>query len=79
MYLLADSDWMASCLRHDAKGDGTVPVCSGAAPREKGAGNIQQQFALNDISHEGAYKPAHARAVTLYAIGKITQKAKALA
>jgi hypothetical protein len=79
MYLFADKEWMASCLQNDAKGDGTVPVCSGSAPREKDANSVQQQFSLKDISHEGAYKPDHSRAVTLYAIGKITQQAKVFA
>ncbi|WP_316153223.1 hypothetical protein [Cupriavidus sp. BIC8F] len=58
----------------DGGGDGTVPISSGRAPAA--AANVRQWFALKGFAHEPAYKDDTARAVTLYAIVKLTALAR---
>lgn len=69
------SYWEMRCRKQDAKGDGTVPACSGAAPG-KSSSNIKQQFALRGFGHEGSYLNPIAQITTLYAITKIATAAK---
>lgn len=70
------SFWELTCRKQDAKGDGTVPTRSGAAPARTAPGNVQQQFALTGFGHEASYKNATAQIVTLYSITKIAAKAR---
>jgi pimeloyl-ACP methyl ester carboxylesterase len=70
------SYWELHCELQDCAGDGTVPAVSGASPREKGGGNIKQQFALKGFSHDAAYKDENARRAALYAITRIAARAK---
>jgi len=69
------SHWEMRCRKQDAKGDGTVPACSGAAPG-KSSPNIKQQFALTGFGHEGSFQNQIAQITTLYAITKIATAAK---
>ena len=76
------SFWEFKCLLHDKDaamrdtGDGTVPECSGLAPRRLFGGVIRQQFRLSGFSHEPAYKDPLAQWTTMHAISKIAGKAK---
>jgi hypothetical protein len=72
------SYWELHCEMQDGAGDGTVPNSSGAAPMARGGNCIQQQFKLTGFGHEPAYHNATAQRATLYAINKITGKAKSL-
>jgi hypothetical protein len=70
------SDWELHCDKQDGGGDGTVPASSGGAPLAQAGADIQQQFPLNGIDHEGAYRKPVAQRATLYAITKIAASAK---
>jgi hypothetical protein len=66
------SHWEIRCGPHDSAGDGTVPACSGKAPRSNGGKSILQQFELSGIEHEPAYsKYLSAQQVTYYAVTKL--------
>jgi pimeloyl-ACP methyl ester carboxylesterase len=69
------SYWQLTCRKQDAKGDGTVPSRSGAAPARGGA-VIQQQFALRGFGHEASYKDPVAQVTSLYCVTKIAAKAR---
>ncbi|MFT3721023.1 hypothetical protein [Pseudorhodoferax sp.] len=69
------SFWELTCRKQDAKGDGTVPTRSGAAPARASGSSIQQQFALTGFGHEASYKNSTAQITTLYSITKIAAKA----
>jgi PGAP1-like protein len=56
-------------------GDGTVPQASGRAPLD----SSQQMFAIAGLEHEPAYKGVQSQDITLYAINKISQRAKVMA
>lgn len=68
--------WNIECSKQDGGGDGTVPVSSGAKPREIGKGKIKQQFGLSGFAHEGSYKNSEAQKATLYALYKIAGTAE---
>ncbi len=70
------SYWELHCEKHDAIGDGTVPESSGRSPRERGSGNVKQQFKLMGFAHELAFNDTTARNATLYAITKLAGRAK---
>jgi pimeloyl-ACP methyl ester carboxylesterase len=71
------SYWELHCEMQDDVGDGTVPVCSGAAPFKSGAKGILQQFRLSGFDHEMSYNGSMtARRATLYAITKVAGQAK---
>lgn len=70
------SFWEIKCAMQDGRGDGTVPMSSGRAPRRDGLGHIRQQFSLEGFGHEDSYKNATAQRVTHYAITKIAAMAK---
>jgi pimeloyl-ACP methyl ester carboxylesterase len=70
------SYWEIVCEKQDAKGDGTVPACSGAAPRAVAPGAVQQQFGLAGFGHEASYQNSVAQITTLYSITKIAKSAK---
>ena len=70
------SFWEIRCGKQDTGGDGTVPICSGAAPKRLGGAAIRQQFGLTGFAHEGAYRNATAQVVSLYGIVKIAAQAK---
>jgi pimeloyl-ACP methyl ester carboxylesterase len=70
------SFWEIKSDMQDGKGDGTVPVSSGKAPRRDGLKNIRQQFRLEGFAHEGSYNNPTAQRVTHYAITKIAALAK---
>jgi len=73
---LETSHWEIRCDQHDSAGDGTVPSCSGKAPRSSAGKNILQQFELSGIQHEPAYKKYPlAQCVAYYAITKLAAKA----
>jgi hypothetical protein len=64
--------WEIRCANQDSPGDGTVPAHSGRAPRHGGGRGILQQFELEKIEHEPAYRDhATARQVAYYAITKL--------
>jgi hypothetical protein len=66
------SAWDIQCERQDSAGDGTVPKCSGQAPRLAGGGNILQQFEVPEIAHEPAYRDyPTVRQLAYYAITKL--------
>lgn len=69
------SFWEMHCRKQDAKGDGTVPSCSGSAPGQSSAG-VKQQFALTGFGHEASYHNPVAQITTLYSITKIASQAK---
>lgn len=54
----------------DARGDGTVPHQSGAAP----AGRVKQVFATEGYDHQGSYNNEHVLMLTLRLITKIVQE-----
>ncbi|WP_353405604.1 esterase/lipase family protein [Duganella hordei] len=70
------SFWEIKSDMQDGKGDGTVPVSSGKAPRRDGLGHVRQQFRLEGFAHEGSYNNPAAQRVTHYAITKIAAMAK---
>jgi pimeloyl-ACP methyl ester carboxylesterase len=70
------SFWEIACGMQDGRGDGTVPVSSGKAPRASGGRNILQQFGLAGFSHEPAFQHPIAQQVTYYAITKIAAMAR---
>jgi pimeloyl-ACP methyl ester carboxylesterase len=66
------SFWDVRCSNQDSSGDGTVPTRSGRAPRADGGQSILQQFELEGIQHEPAYKDYPlAQQVAYYAITKL--------
>jgi hypothetical protein len=65
------SIWEFNCEKQDGRGDGTVPASSGSHPLKYAMNSVRQQFGLQNIPHEGAYKDVIARRVTHYAITKI--------
>jgi hypothetical protein len=69
--------WQIECAKQDGVGDGTVPASSGRAPRKDGGRNVIQQFALDAIEHEPAYRDyPSAQQVTHYAITKLSALAE---
>lgn len=70
------SFWELTCRKQDAKGDGTVPTRSGAAPARAATACVQQQFALTGFGHEASYKDSTAQITTLYSMTKIAAKAR---
>ena len=56
--------------QQDARGDGTVPHQSGAAP----AGRVKQVFATEGYDHQGSYNNEHMLMLTLRLIAKIAQE-----
>jgi hypothetical protein len=56
--------------QQDARGDGTVPHQSGAAP----AGKVKQVFATEGYDHQGSYNNEHMLMLTLRLITKIVQE-----
>jgi PGAP1-like protein len=70
------SNWMIVCEKQNAKGDGTVPACSGAAPRTAAPGAVRHQFGLTGFGHEASYQNLAAQMTTLYSITKIAKSAK---
>jgi hypothetical protein len=77
-FRLSDSYiWQIDCAKQDSFGDGTVPASSGRAPRADGGKNVIQQFALDDIEHEPAYRDYPvAQQVSYYAITKLSALAE---
>lgn len=72
-----NSCWEVRCEMHDGPGDGTVPVLSGKSPRKNGKGKILQQFELNGVAHEPAYRDSSlAQTVAYYAITKLAALAE---
>ncbi len=70
------SHWVLHCGGHDSSGDGTVPSSSGQSPRKNNKLNILQQFELDAIQHEPAYRDYPlAQQVTYYAITKLAANA----
>jgi pimeloyl-ACP methyl ester carboxylesterase len=70
------SFWEIKCAMQDGRGDGTVPMSSGRAPRRDGKGHVRQQFRLEGFGHEGSYNNPTAQRVTHYAITKIAAMAR---
>ena len=70
------SFWEIFCEKQDANGDGTVPACSGAAPRVTTPEAVKHQFGLTGFGHEGSYQNNVAQITTLYSITKIAKAAK---
>lgn len=71
-HYLENSFWEIHCSKWNSTGDGTVPSISGRAPRESGGRNILQQFELEDVQHEPAFRDYQAsQVVTYYAITKL--------
>lgn len=71
-YANETSFWEIRCSRQDSAGDGTVPVRSGRAPRQNGGQAIIQQFELDRIQHEPAYRDYPlAQQVAYYSITKL--------
>lgn len=71
-YANETSFWEIRCARQDSAGDGTVPVRSGRAPRHSGGQAIIQQFELDQIQHEPAYRDYPlAQQVAYYSITKL--------
>lgn len=70
------SFWELRCALQDSSGDGTVPASSGSAPRQGGGNSILQQFEVDGIAHEPAFRDyAAPQLITLYAITKLAAKA----
>lgn len=70
------SYWEVRCDKHDSAGDGTVPTVSGRHPRKGGGMSIRQQFELEGVQHEPAYRDyPTAQQVTYYAITKLAAMA----
>jgi pimeloyl-ACP methyl ester carboxylesterase len=66
------SFWEIHCGHYDSAGDGTVPASSGRNPRSNGSRSILQQFELEKILHEPAYRDYPlARQIAYYAITKL--------
>jgi hypothetical protein len=70
------SHWEIHCDGHDSAGDGTVPAVSGKAPRAGGGKSILQQFEIQEIQHEPAYRDYPiAQQVAYYSITKLAAMA----
>lgn len=70
--LTETSHWEIQCGHHDSPGDGTVPAISGKAPRVGGGRSVLQQFELQKIQHEPAYRDYPlAQQIAYYAITKL--------
>jgi hypothetical protein len=70
------SHWEIYCDHHDSAGDGTVPASSGKAPKASGSKSVLQQFELQKILHEPAYRDYPvAQQVTYYAVTKLAAMA----
>jgi hypothetical protein len=66
------SFWEVRCRGHDSNGDGTVPARSGCAPRHGVPDSILQQFELEGLLHEPAYRDHPiAQQVAYYAVTKL--------
>jgi len=71
------SFWEVRCALFDSAGDGTVPAHSGGFPRTAGGKSILQQFELDGITHEPAYRDFPlAQQVVHYALTKIASLAE---
>jgi hypothetical protein len=70
------SYWDIHADLQDSGGDGTVPRCSGAAPKQRGGARVRQQFRLEGFGHEPSYNDPVARHVTLYSLIKIAAQAR---
>jgi pimeloyl-ACP methyl ester carboxylesterase len=76
--LVNDSNvYEINCGKQDSVGDGTVPASSGRTPRNNGGKNVIQQFAIDNIEHEPAYRDSPvAQQVAYYAITKLSALAE---
>jgi pimeloyl-ACP methyl ester carboxylesterase len=73
------SHWEIQCEHYNSGGDGTVPSQSGNAPRSGGGRSILQQFELEKIKHEPAYRDyPMAQQIVYYSITKLAAMAEPL-
>lgn len=70
------SYWEIQCGPYNSAGDGTVPSQSGSAPRSGGGRSILQQFELEKIMHEPAYRDYPlAQQIVYYSLTKLAAMA----
>jgi hypothetical protein len=74
--LTETSHWEIRCGHCDSAGDGTVPAASGRDPRSNGGRSVLQQFELERIQHESAYRDyPTAQQIAYYAVTKLAAMA----
>lgn len=77
--VIETSHWEIQCEHYNSGGDGTVPSQSGSAPRSGGSRSILQQFELEKIKHEPAYRDyPMAQQIVYYSITKLAAMAELL-